>query len=101
MRGVVGNRARRDARGVDDHEAAAAFQERVESLTLLDREAAAILRIHHEHVRLRELRGGGQFEAAVHLHAALGEELRPFAEETRMRVDFLATVGRVCADEHA
>ena len=87
--------------GEHDH-AAAAFEERLETIAQRPlRKRPAVLREHHEHVGLRELLGGGQFKPAVHLHAALGEQLRPLAEKARVRVDFLAAIGLAATDEHA
>ena len=46
------------------------------------------------------LLGGGQFKSAIHLHAALGKQLRPLTEKARVRVDFLSAIGLPAANEH-
>ena len=92
----------RHRRRVEDDHAAAALEERLEAIAQRAfRKRPAVLREHHEHVRLGELLGGGEFKATIHLHAALGEERGPLAEEARVRVDFLPAIGLPAANEHA
>ena len=71
-------------RVVDGHHAAAALEEFLQIRALLRRDGARLGGEHQQHIGLLQLLGGGEIHRALDLRAAFGQELRPFAEETRV-----------------
>ncbi|MEI9898341.1 MAG: hypothetical protein WDN28_31905 [Chthoniobacter sp.] len=74
---------------------------RLEDGPLLRRDVPRGFRIHHQHIRLRELIGGGKIQRAIGLHPALREQHFPIIEEALVFVRVRPVRFHATADEDA
>jgi len=88
-------------RRVEHDQTAAALEITLQSHPPPRRPSPALLGIHDDDIRRRELFIGGQFRAARGRDAAFGEQCRPFFGKTSVRVNFLPAIGRAAADKNA